>query len=297
MDLLTKISEALRSLGLLHSDIDKISSQIESATAEYKANNEKDKPAPVVNAVMARSQAEIDEENAREGRHETRAARTEWRDNKRLQVETAALILGGILAVATIGQWIVTKEAVRVAARSAAASERSAAASESQARTTQESVQSTVDVFRLEQRAWVVVNSIVLTTLKVDEPLRIDGDIVNTGKTPAFNIRLANTGIQTNYGPLDIEEFIASGKLKKPIKPPSTAVAGPNSSFKIPFSTDQNMTDTWVADIGSHKMWVYVFGDIYYRDAFGAEHLTEFCGSYDPPTRRFDNCPKHIRAN
>ena len=116
-------------------------------------------------------------------------------------------------------------------------------------------------------------------------------------KTPALNLRLEKSGIQTNYGPLDIDKFIASGKLKKPHGTVSNSVLLPNGSAKIPFQTDQNLTDTFVAQIIDHTLWVYLFGDIHYRDVFGREHVTRFCGIYDPPTRRFDNCPSHIDVN
>jgi hypothetical protein len=54
MDLLKQLSDALRSLGLLHSDIEEISGQIEANTAEHHAANEK-KPTPQeVTAVLRR---------------------------------------------------------------------------------------------------------------------------------------------------------------------------------------------------------------------------------------------------
>jgi hypothetical protein len=274
----------------VHSDIEKISGQIESATREYKAQHDKEQSPPVVNAVLRRPQSEIDEENARARRHE-------GRDSARLTVETIGLVLGTVLAIATIGQWIVTKEAVRIAAKSANAAERGAEASEKQVEATQASIHATVDAFRLDQRAWLGVNNLAIVVLKSGEPLRVDADIANTGKTPALNIRVANAGIQTNFGPLDVDSFIASGKLGKPKQPPSTDVIFPNSSAKIPFPTDQSLNDMLVTQINAHTLWVYVFGDIYYRDSFGGEHVTEFCGSYDPPTRRFNSCPKHVRAN
>jgi hypothetical protein len=290
MDFLAKLSDALRSLGLLHSDIEKISNQIETATSEHKSNSDKEQPAPVVNAVLHRPQAEVDNENARAARHETR-------DANRLRLETWGVAVGAIVAFATIGQLFLTTKAVRIAATSANAAQKSAAASEGQVEVTKKSIQATVDAFRLDQRAWMGISNVALSVLKVGEPLRVDADIVNTGKTPAFSVRIDKTGIQTNYGPLDVDQFIASGKLSKPIQPPSTGVSGPNSSIKIPFHTDQPMTEVWIDQINSHALWIYVFGDIHYRDAFGVEHTTQFCGSYDPPTQRFDNCPKHNRAD
>ncbi len=68
-------------------------------------------------------------------------------------------------------------------------------------------------------------------------------------------------------------------------------------SEKIPFHTDENLNETFVAQIADHTLWVYLFGDLHYHDVFGREHPARFCGIYDPPTRRFDNCPNHISVN
>lgn len=158
------------------------------------------------------------------------------------------------------------------------------------------SLGATIDNFHLEQRAWVGVSTMALTVILENEPLRAEAEITNSGKTPAFKVRIDKAGIQTNYGPLDVDDFIASGKWKKPTQPRSSPTIFPNSGVKIPFHTDQNLTEMWVKQIADHVLWVYIFGDIYYRDAFGIEHMTEFCGHYDPPTRRFDGCPHHSRA-
>ena len=281
-----------KNLTALHGDLGEINHSIKADIAERRnrKNEEGDKLITVkILREPGAETAEIEGRNA--------GIRAENRDRRRLLIERIALFVGATVAVANFGLWIETAKSSRIAATAAKAAQEGARASSDQASATRQSIEATVSNFRLDQRAWVGINALNLTVLKNSEPLRAEGDVFNTGKIPALNLRLEKSGIQTNYGPLDIDKFIASGKLKKPHGTVSNSVLLPNGSAKIPFQTDQNLTDTFVAQIIDHTLWVYLFGDIHYRDVFGREHVTRFCGIYDPPTRRFDNCPSHIDVN
>jgi len=127
MDYLTKLVDALRSLGLLHGDIEKVSRSIDSASADYHAEKERSRSQqPVILGELRRPQAEIDAEGSRESRKETRASRHETRDARRLWFEGAGLAIASILAVANVGLWIVTYMGAKAARVSAQASESAA---------------------------------------------------------------------------------------------------------------------------------------------------------------------------
>jgi hypothetical protein len=192
MDYLTKIAEALRSVGLLHSDIEKISDQIETATSEYKAHNNKEQSLPAVNAVLHRPQAEIDNKEARATRHETR-------DVDRLRIERWGLAVGAIVAFVTFGQLFLTSRAVRIASISATAAQSSAKASAQGVDATKQSIEATINQFHLDQRAWLAIkpDPIVFPKLGgnfqptpgVDPHISAILNIQNTGKTPARRIK------------------------------------------------------------------------------------------------------------
>jgi cytoskeletal protein RodZ len=182
-DLLTRLSEALRSIGLLHSDIEKISGQVKSATAEYKAEHDKEKAPPVVNAVLSRPQAEVDEERTRE-------THKEERDSKRLTIETVGLWIAVVLAVATVGLWIVTKQAANTAAIAAKAAQQSAAASQEGVEINKRSIESSIAASQLDQRPWVYVSSLSLTGEPESnkEGPKIAVFMLNSGKAMALKV-------------------------------------------------------------------------------------------------------------
>jgi hypothetical protein len=96
--------------------LEKISSQIEAATSEYRAHSTHNHAPQLLTAELRRPQSEIDNE-------ETRQARKETRDRQRLTVEVVGIALASIVVFANIFLWIETRKAVRVAAVSADAAQ------------------------------------------------------------------------------------------------------------------------------------------------------------------------------
>ena len=266
MEYLAKISEALRSLGLLHSDIEKIGGQIEAATSEYKANNDKEQSAPVVNAVLHRPQTEIDNDEARATRHETR-------DTNRLRLETLAVVVGGVVAMATLGQLILTKRAVSIAAQSADAAQRSAQASESAVQATKQSIQSQIDNFHLEQRAWLVTGG-HMGPIDINHPIPEDTQInaINYGRTFAFRVTSSS---RLQFYPVKQLKLEAIKEIPKEL-----SIMAPNLIYKTGF-TDDPLSKLPLRDAhpGINGNWyAYMWGEISYWDIFKIHHHTRFCG-------------------
>lgn len=278
----TKISGAVRSLGLLHGDIQKISRQIESAATDYKTEHAKEKPAPVVNAVLTRPEAEVHEDNARAGRHE-------GRDVTRLQVEVVGLVIGAILAGGTIMQLIVTVRTVGIAAKAAAASERNAAASEEQVRATQESIAATVNAFHLDQRAWLTI-TFQPGTLYSGKPITNQIELSNTGKTPATELHgfyvfksiesADNLLFDAKEGRINIS-FHSLFPAQKNVFPsallwknPSTGQIG--ERILLPPTLDR---------IKDGQIIFVTYGRFDYADVFGDAHWITFCEYSSPPVR------------
>lgn len=83
----------------LDQGIEKVSSKIDAATIAYKTEQNKAKPNPTINAILGRTQGEIEQENARTKREERAEQRNRWT----LPLGIATLFCTLILTIANIG--------------------------------------------------------------------------------------------------------------------------------------------------------------------------------------------------
>jgi len=291
MDYLTKLSDALRSLGLLHGDIEKIGSQIETAASEYKTNRQKDQPTPVVNAVLHRPQAEIDQENSRAARHETR-------DTNRLRLETWGVVVGAIVAFATLGQLYLTKRAVNIAAISADAAQKGAAASQESVSATRQSIESSVNAIQLDQRAWISASinlwndsgKPMMEIPAAGQPLIVRISYKNSGKTPALHVKIFARR----------EGFIASDKFPSfeygESKYGSPTTIPPDSNVVMDDVITRTLVQSDRDKIFSKDWRLYVHGRVAYDDVFGKAHITEFC-SFLRSGGGYELCARHNGMN
>lgn len=288
MDLLVKIADALRSLGLLHSDIEKISGQIESAAAEYKTEHNKEASPPTVNAVLHRPQSEIDHEEARAARHEAHEDRHAGRDSTRLLVEAIGLGIAFILAIATIELWLVTKEATRIAAISATASEKSAEASQQGVEINKRVMESNIQSFHTEQRAWLDILP-AGTVFDANQPFKTQVVIKNAGKTPAKNVSYGwrlDGATKEDISKLNFDQPIAD--IKTGILPPEGQMIQAMDPFK-----GQVLGQQRYDAIGDRSLTAFFYGRVRYDDVFGCHHWIKFCYVFNPDRKIFDLCSVH----
>jgi hypothetical protein len=207
-------------------------------------------------------------------------------------------IFSGLLVLATfctigIGLWqaTISQTAVDVASRTLNETIRS---NKAQELSNQRSLDATIDNFHREQRPWVVVKSIDLGFLSENgHPIiTITTKIANKGKSPAFDIRITHSGFQSNYGPLNVNAWVTAGKEKDPSHVATSSILAPDDDSTTP-GERVPITETQADEIRKHILWIYVFGDIHYTDAFGVAHLTQYCGVYDPLVNSFDICKTH----
>jgi hypothetical protein len=193
MDLLAKFFEALRSLGLLHRDIEKISSQIEAYTAQHHSEQSREQPDPKPPLlVRLEPQTKSDEENARESARESRDTQRLGVESGGLRIAILALIVSSVVASANILQWAETRRAVALAAISADASQQSAKASQEGIEINKKLMESSIDNFRMEQRAWITV-AIGLPTIDIAKSTpETHVQVTNAGKTFAVHLTIAN---------------------------------------------------------------------------------------------------------
>jgi hypothetical protein len=262
--------------------LEKISSQIDTATAEYKAENAKEKPTPVIRGVLNRPQAEIDNEESRHTRHE-------GRDRVRLIVEVIALGIGAIVAGANVLLWIQTREATRIASISASAALKGADAAADQVSATKQSIEASIENFRLDQRAWLGYRAVgILEPITAHRPLRMVLSIKNTGKTPALKVRESTTTAGPNKpnavipGPSFKEK--ANGSID------SQAVVQPDGELTIPVDYPKDISQPFIDAIKAGVTTIYIVSKVTYSDVFGRTHYTTFCAELSATLNAFSEC-------
>lgn len=193
------------------------------------------------------------------------------------------------LVLATLGLFISGERNVGVARKSAVAAEDAA-------RAAQDSVEATKTIMRLDQRAWIGIDSMdaVPAILEVGKSIGMTGVIKNTGKTPARNIVMYS-----------IIEVVYDGK------PPNFSYDGikkaiggflpPNGQGILPLNTIPDLktnqpvilTQEQLDLLKSRKADIYSHGRIEYDDIFGAHHWMTYCSYLQATLGGFAFCAEH----
>lgn len=158
-------------------------------------------------------------------------------------------------------------------------------------------VQSTRENMRLDQRAWVGIDSIqsIPRSPEVGKPIQIIVKIRNTGKTPALGV--VGTAVadpvaknsQPNYSYEGMDHFRlgvmppnATGTIPiHPSKHPQTGIVLPLSQGKFD-------------EISNGRLQIFVHGRVEYKDIFQAPHWFTFCARLNVPfDERFGACADH----
>jgi hypothetical protein len=144
-----------------------------------------------------------------------------------------------------------------------------------------------------DQRAWIAIESMAVTLLEADKPLKTEVKIINTGKTIAVDVQ--STGaVQTSLAPLDVDKFLEAKKT--PTDGPGE-VLFQNIDVTIPAETSTPLTSQQVEAIKTRQMLVYLCGDVHYKDIFKKPHTTQYCGIYVPATNKFEACHQHKQVD
>lgn len=163
----------------------------------------------------------------------------------------------------------------------------------------------TVQQFRLEQRAWVGFVSALPPEykegdkdvyVKDGQPLRAGVSIINSGKTPALNVHAVAA---MSYWKSD-DEFTPVYKIANMLGGPSTSVIQPDNTISITtpsFPEKGGINKADVDNIISGRWTVYISGYITYDDVFREHHRTKFCCFLDRGLRSFHNFKNYNEAN
>jgi hypothetical protein len=153
-------------------------------------------------------------------------------------------------------------------------------------------LQASIESSHNEQRAWVAIQSIAITTLESGKPLRTEMKIINTGKTVAIDVDYPGV-LKPSLGEIDVE------KVFKETPQPAHAIAVlfPGIDETVPAETPEPLTQQHVDAIKDRRLLVYFITDIHYKDIFKKEHITQFCGLFVPAKNKFEACHQHNKVD
>lgn len=163
-----------------------------------------------------------------------------------------------VLALSTIGLFIVTCKTANAAEKSANAAT--------------ESVQILKNNAEMELRAYMSIDRITRTDkLDVLEPPNFDIIIINSGKTPAYNVRISVYAELVDYPP---KEEITIPAIPGP---PSAGIVGPGITIVSKVNIDGALSNKQNNALISKKTAIFLIGTIKYIDLFGNGRFVDFC--------------------
>src|ERR1700732_562742 len=126
------------------------------------------------------------------------------------------------------------------------------------ARTTLSAV---ADQFRLEQRAWVGATNIILGEMQAPNPITATVTILNSGKTPAFKMRVRYF-LHASDTPLAVQEY-ARNPIEKLAGRGGVSTLFPNSQMQLVPTT--GTTDALgIQSVENGRKFLYLFAWVWY---------------------------------
>ena len=169
---------------------------------------------------------------------------------------------------------------------------------------------STIENFRLEQRAWVgpkevlpsiYVNKGKMVYVKEGQQVNCGVLIANSGKTPALKVNMILSlkfrEPDVNFVPehnIDATTHISTGVLQ-----PGMAMSYSASFVDLPTLKGliNPASKRLINALTNEQLRLYMFGSLNYEDIFGFPHSTEFCLFLSPDLTTFTAYKTHNEAD
>ncbi len=159
--------------------------------------------------------------------------------------------------------------------------------------------------FQLDERPWVGVKEVAFKMIPrpiIGHPtekayiLNATLNASNSGKTPAFNVGVDGT-LKTFDTLPDIDRYARSNRRERPAGPPSYGTFFPGDKQDVGATPTTALTSDAVEGIRHGTKYLYVFGEITYRDSFGSSHFTHYCYHFDTFAQGLVDCSAYNDAN
>ncbi len=146
---------------------------------------------------------------------------------------------------------------------------------------------------QMDQRAWVgfVADNVTVNVNEIDQAVVVQ----NTGKTPAFNVRMKSQGKLIPRGDeVSQPDYKTRWQFGGGEESASTM---PSGNVRQIFVPPVALTPEGVNQIRSGSVILYQFGFVTYDDVFRRHHRTDFCVYILPALSRTADCPGFNRQN
>ena len=203
-----------------------------------------------------------------------------WRQKRREREKarfTDMVIMAAtvVIAISSILQLLEMRNSGEQTDKIIAADKRIAGAMEGAVAQANNSFSATVEQFHLDQRAWVSVGAVhtinqygmTLPAPEVGQPFMVRATFVNTGRTPAVDMRWACKVEQTTG---EEPRFTSYEYSPAGIIPPN----GTRFCDKV---ISSNFSSEEKTEIASGKKWFYLHGQVNYDDIFARPHWMRYC--------------------
>jgi hypothetical protein len=148
---------------------------------------------------------------------------------------------------------------------------------------TEDSLEIMKHQMNIENRPWITVDGVNRGEFQVGEKTKIEVIFINSGNTPAINMRGVSHG-----GFLNIENFAPVCVNSDVVM--NITVLGPNDKNAFIDYTKKQLSKNDIDSLNNNSLRYYVWGYIYYDDIFSRKHLTEYCFVSRPDIKDFNSC-------
>jgi hypothetical protein len=149
-----------------------------------------------------------------------------------------------------------------------------------------------IEISRLDQRAWVSVKMYTIKLTGTDKPVTVEITLTNTGKTPAY---IDNVGTLLSVRPasFDLRTLSKNDLLKLNRNATTNNIVVPPSSEPWISTGPLATSGVLIKAIQDGTARVRVAGTIGYRDVFKKRRTTEFCAIYNVTSNDWGPCNNH----
>ena len=271
------------------SDSNPISENSPTSDAQSEANVQTSRTNPDVPPYLSLSHSQPSEARY----HYTSNPEKDWWDKAKPFVEIVGIILLAISTDYTIKMYDANKaaaDAAKSAAETASAAfaqskidsaaqdRRSRETMETSAKQSKAALDASIEISRTDQRAWLgyqEVTDVALTS--ADTSSKIVVWYINTGKTPALEFKGHASTKLVYPGQVFVPEY------PKTSDEPSMSYVMPEQRAHIQIGAAAPWDPAAIAALKGGRVGLYVFSEICYKDIFGAQHHSTFCGRVMPP--------------
>lgn len=149
------------------------------------------------------------------------------------------------------------------------------------------SLDATIEISRLEQRAWVGPTTMILKEMHAPDPINADVTIINSGKTPALDTRVRYY-LYVSDTVIDIEKTSKS-ILAMSMGESTVSTLFPNQTNHL-IAPTSSTDELAIQSVKAGRKLLYLFAWVWYEDVFHKSHETRFCAQFRPNGQVLSPC-------